>query len=233
MPTKSPPPGLSLRPASDDDFEALLLLRLAAMRESLEQVGRFDPQRARERLSRGFQPKFTRNILLDGELVGFVVVVPLEDSGEWLLDHLYIHPNAQKLGIGSWVMEQVLQEADRHGKAVRVTALRLSDANRFYQRHGFQLQAEGEWDLYYLRPAPWRPASSGCASRCWGLTRCCAAGPSPRPSRCSNRPGRTTGCGPMPCSMPCCRMVANRSGWASPACPAWARAPSSRPWACT
>jgi len=60
---------------------------------------------------------------------------------------------AQKLGIGSWVMEQVLQEADRHGKAVRVTALRLSDANRFYQRHGFQLQAEGEWDLYYLRPA--------------------------------------------------------------------------------
>jgi len=153
MPTKSPPPGLSLRPASDDDFEALLLLRLAAMRESLEQVGRFDPQRARERLSRGFQPKFTRNILLDGELVGFVVVVPLEDSGEWLLDHLYIHPNAQKLGIGSWVMEQVLQEADRHGKAVRVTALRLSDANRFYQRHGFQLQAEGEWDLYYLRPA--------------------------------------------------------------------------------
>ena len=127
MPTKSPPPGLSVRPASDDDCEALLLLRLAAMRESLEQVGRFDPQRARERLSRGFQPKFTRNILLDGELVGFVVVVPLEDSGEWLLDHLYIHPNAQKLGIGSWVMGQVLQEADRHGKAVRVTALRLSD----------------------------------------------------------------------------------------------------------
>ncbi|WP_374583907.1 GNAT family N-acetyltransferase [Ideonella dechloratans] len=153
MPIQSPSPGLSLKPASDDDFEALLLLRLAAMRESLEQVGRFDPQRARERLSRGFQPKFTRNILLDGELVGFVVVVPLEDSGEWLLDHLYIHPNAQKLGIGSWVMGQVLQEADRHGKAVRVTALRLSDANRFYQRHGFQLQAEGEWDLYYLRPA--------------------------------------------------------------------------------
>lgn len=152
MPPASSTPALSLTPAGEGDFEALLMLRLAAMRESLEKVGRFDPQRARERLSRGFQPRYTRNILMDGQLVGFVVVVPLDDD-EWLLDHLYIHPGAQKLGIGSWVMGQVLAEADQHHKAMRVTALRHSDANRFYLRHGFVLQAEGEWDLYYLRPA--------------------------------------------------------------------------------
>ena len=34
-----------------------------------------------------------------------------------------------------------------------MTALKHSDANRFYLRHGFVLKAEGEWDLYYLRPA--------------------------------------------------------------------------------
>ena len=37
---------------------------------------------------------------------------------------------------------------------------------------------------------------------------------------------------PMRCSMPCCRTAAAPSAWASAACPAWARAPSSRRWAC-
>jgi GNAT superfamily N-acetyltransferase len=156
MPKQAPAPqGLNLSPAGEDDFDALLALRMAAMRESLEKAGRFDPQRARERLSRGYLPAYTRHILKQGELVGFVVVVPRES--DWLLDHLYIHPAAQGEGIGSWVLTQVLEEADRQRKAVSVTALKHSDANRFYLRHGFVLQAEGEWDLYYLRTARGAP----------------------------------------------------------------------------
>jgi GNAT superfamily N-acetyltransferase len=142
---------LKLAPAGEDDFEALLSLRLVAMRESLEKVGRFDPQRARERLSRGYLPAYTRHIKKDGELVGFVVVVPREH--DWLIDHLYIHPSGQGEGIGSWVLSQVLKAADAQHKAVSITALKHSEANRFYLRHGFVLQAEGEWDMYYLRPA--------------------------------------------------------------------------------
>jgi GNAT superfamily N-acetyltransferase len=152
------PSGLSLAPAGEGDFEALLALRMAAMRESLERVGRFDPQRARERLSRGYLPAYTRHILQEGELVGFVVVVPREK--DWLLDHLYIHPNAQGAGVGSWVLERVLKEADAKAKVVSVTALKHSPVNRFYLRHGFVLQAEGEWDLYYLRPAVLPPAAN-------------------------------------------------------------------------
>jgi len=142
---------LSLAPAYDDDFEALLSLRMAAMRESLQRLGRFDPQRARERLSRAFEPAHTRHILQGSERVGFVVVLPRMDH--LVLDHLYVAPPAQGQGIGSWVMAQVLDEADRLGLSVRVTALKLSDANRFYQRHGFELQHTSEWDLHYLRPA--------------------------------------------------------------------------------
>ena len=124
---------------------------MAAMRESLERFGHFDPQRVRERLSRGYNPAHARHILRDGELVGFVVVIPREH--DWLLDHLYIHPSAQGEGIGGWVMQQVLAEADAQARPVHVTALRHSDATRFYQRHGFILEAEGEWDLYFRRPA--------------------------------------------------------------------------------
>ena len=146
---------LALAPASDEDFEALLSLRLAAMHESLQRLGRFDPQRARERLSRAFEPAHTRHILQGGERVGFVVLLPVPQNqpDHLVLDHLYIAPQAQGQGIGSWVMAQVLAEADRLGLPVRVTALKPSDANRFYQRHGFELQHESDWDLHYLRPA--------------------------------------------------------------------------------
>jgi GNAT superfamily N-acetyltransferase len=144
-------PILQLTPAGEGDFEALLALRMAAMRESLTRLGRFDPQRARERLSRGFNPAHTRHILRDGDLVGFVVVIPRPH--DLLLDHLYIHPSAQGEGIGGWVMRQVLAQADVQGLPMSVTALKHSDATRFYERHGFILEAEGEWDLYFRRPA--------------------------------------------------------------------------------
>ena len=144
-------PHLQLTPASEGDFEALLALRMAAMRESLTRLGHFDPQRARERLSRGYNPAHTRHILRDGELVGFVVVIPRPH--DLLLDHLYIHPSAQGEGIGAWVMRQVLAEADVQAMPMSVTALKHTDATRFYQRHGFILEAEGDWDLYFRRPA--------------------------------------------------------------------------------
>jgi len=34
---------------------------------------------------------------------------------------------------------------------MRVGALRDSDSNRFYARHGFQLVERGEFDNYYVR----------------------------------------------------------------------------------
>src|SRR5437660_5430228 len=56
---------LELVDATADDFEALVALRIAAMRESLERIGRFDPARARERFAAGFDPARTRHVEVD------------------------------------------------------------------------------------------------------------------------------------------------------------------------
>jgi GNAT superfamily N-acetyltransferase len=121
------------------------------MRESLERIGRFDPRRARDRFLSAFEPAFTRHLLADGERVGLVVVRPHGDG--LLLDHLYLRPGAQGRGIGAAVLAEVLADADARGLAVRVAALRGSDANRFYVRHGFARVEQGDWDNHYLRPA--------------------------------------------------------------------------------
>ena len=133
----------------DSDADALADLRVAAMRDSLERVGRFDPIRARDRILSSFNPAFTRHIVVDGARVGFVVVRPVPD--ELLLDHLYIDPRYQGRGVGAAVLSRVFSEADLQCLDVRVGALKDSDANRFYARHGFEFVEQSDWDVYYVR----------------------------------------------------------------------------------
>lgn len=141
---------VTYEPATAHDLDELVELRTEAMRESLERIGRFDPARARERFTSGFEPACTRHILLDRQRVGFVVVKNHPDG--LLLDHLYLRASAQGQGVGGRVLLDVLADADAQRLAVLVGALRESAANRFYIRHGFRQVREAEWDVYYRRP---------------------------------------------------------------------------------
>jgi ribosomal protein S18 acetylase RimI-like enzyme len=140
---------IEFEPASDGDFEALLELRLVAMRESLERLGRFDPARSRARLRASFEAARTRHICVAGRRVGFVAVQQSADT--WSLEHLYVHPDAQGRGIGGEVLAGLVARAEAEGRTLLVTALRGSDSNRFYRRHGFVPIAETEWDVHYRR----------------------------------------------------------------------------------
>ncbi|MGR6076309.1 VOC family protein [Achromobacter xylosoxidans] len=143
-------------PVGEADFDALLAIRIEAMRDSLERLGRFDPERARARLRATFRPDHTWFIERDGARIGFYALRP--DGDGLRLDHLYVVPAAQGLGVGGQVLGRLLRDADLRGLPVRVGALRGSDSNRFYRRHGFEPVAESEWDIDYLRPAPARQA---------------------------------------------------------------------------
>ena len=143
------PGSVSFAAVHADDAEALVALRIEAMRESLERIGRFDPARARERFLSGFAPAFTHHILQAGVRAGFMVVKPQADG--LLLDHLYVLARFQRQGIGAASLAHVFGRADASGLPLRVGALRGSDANRFYLRHGFLLVEQGEFDNYYLR----------------------------------------------------------------------------------
>ena len=141
---------IKLIPTTESDFETLVAIRIDAMRESLERIGRFDPARANERFRSGFSPALTRYILAGAETVGFLATKP--QGSYLLLDHLYIKPGHQGRGIGAEVLQLVFAQAATLGLPVRVGALRQSDSNRFYARHGFQMVEQSEFDNYYLRP---------------------------------------------------------------------------------
>jgi ribosomal protein S18 acetylase RimI-like enzyme len=142
---------LAFKPVAPSDGDALAALRVEAMRPSLERAGRFDADRARARFLDSFSPSHTREILADGLRVGFFVL--RHRDGGLLLDHLCIRPSHQGLGIGAAVLRTVFAEADAQRLDVRVGALKQSEANRFYLRHGFVPESRAEHDNYYVRKA--------------------------------------------------------------------------------
>ena len=138
---------LALAPVVDDDFEAMLALRIEALRESLERLGRFNPDVARVRLRAQFRPEWMRHLVRDGERVGYFTVEPRE--GELRLHHLYLTPAAQGQGIGAWVIDHVKAQ----GLPISLAALRESRANDFYRRQGFRVVEEQDFDIEYR----WEP----------------------------------------------------------------------------
>ena len=143
-------PHLTFAPVAAADFDSLAELRVAAMRASLEHLGRFDPVRARERLRNSFYPEHTHRVLCDGVPVGFYTFRSVPEGLR--IDHLYLHPDAQNRGLGGRVLASLLNAADRQCLPVFLGALRDSASNRFYLRHGFTKIAESEWDISYRRP---------------------------------------------------------------------------------
>lgn len=146
----------TLAPVALSDFEAMVLIRIEALRESLERLGRFDPVRARERLAAGFALEHMRHIELDGERIGFITLRP--DSGPvppvLHLDHLYIRPAWQGQGIGAWALDWAKAQAVSQDYDITLSALKQSAANRFYLRHGFVQVTEAEFDLDYRWSRP-------------------------------------------------------------------------------
>jgi GNAT superfamily N-acetyltransferase len=133
------------------DFDELVALRLATMRESLARIGRFDPARAVERFRTTFRPADTRRIVVGGESAGCVGCWT-EPVDAMRIEHFYLDARFQRRGLGSAVLKRLLNEAPASVRIFRIGALRESDANRFYQRHGFVEVSNDEWDIAYERP---------------------------------------------------------------------------------
>ena len=130
-----------------EDARNLADLRVESMRESLTAIGRFDPERARERFLSSFEPKNTSKIVVGGKLAGFIVTEIQKDH--IFLSHLYLHPEYQGSGIGGELLGKIKQQGQARQLPIRLGALRESRSNQFYERHDFRKIHEDEWDIYY------------------------------------------------------------------------------------
>lgn len=133
------------------DFEEMAAIRVEVLRESLEGLGRFNATRARERLAANFIPEDMRHIELDNERVGYITLRPksIDVSPTRLLEHLYVRTSFQNRSLGAWILDWAKSQARAGNCDIKLSALKLSAANRFYLRHGFVQVSEDEFDINY------------------------------------------------------------------------------------
>jgi GNAT superfamily N-acetyltransferase len=142
-------PELSCRRATPTDVGWIAELRADVLRESLERLGRYDPQRVRERLLRGFRAERTLVLLHKEQPVGSLAL-RREDADTWL-EHFYLATAVQGRGVGAGLLSRLTARADALGEALRLSVLRLSPAQRLYARHGFTVDGTDEVDVFMSR----------------------------------------------------------------------------------
>jgi ribosomal protein S18 acetylase RimI-like enzyme len=148
-----PDSSLHFKVSGDEDAHLLAEIRVQAMRPSLEALGRFDPQRARDRFLAGFNAIETTIVHVQDETAGFFVV--RKRSDHLYLDHLYIAAAFQGQGIGRRIVDDIKREAQRSSLPIRLMALKDSPANGFYRSCGFEfVSAEAFDNLYRWTPKP-------------------------------------------------------------------------------
>ncbi|WP_421994812.1 GNAT family N-acetyltransferase [Reyranella sp.] len=139
-------------PVGEADFEPLLAIRIEVMREHLEHVFRYEPERARRIFREAFDRPGLRLIMVDGVragCVGFRV-----GDREIRIDSFYLAGCLHNRGLGGTILDVLLGEADALGLPVTLDVLTGSPAGRFYERRGFVKVREDQIEGRYERPAP-------------------------------------------------------------------------------
>ncbi len=136
------PQCIRLRAAIEADSEFCYTVKKEAMGSYVAQVWGWDE---------AFQREFHR---ADFDLTRPDVVVYQElDIGTLEIrrhdDHIhlgefYLLPRFQRRGIGSFLLQQVLEEASEKGLPVRLEVLKINPVRSLYQRHGFVITGQSE-----------------------------------------------------------------------------------------
>lgn len=151
-PTRSKP-AYELRSAKREDAEFLWSLRQAAMRAHVEKTwGKWDEAQQRKFFDRGFVPRETRVIMVDGKPAGRLDVS--RSRLDFFIGLIELLPEVQGRGLGSAIIGDLLDEARTKRVPVRLQLIKTNTAaQRLYERLGFQ--QSGETKTHHLML--WQP----------------------------------------------------------------------------
>jgi len=91
----------------------------------------------------------TRIIYLGGGDIGWLQCRP--QDGTLFLAQIFINPAYQNRGLGTAVINHLLQEAAAAGQAMTLAVIRVNPAMRLYKRLGFYVTHEDEAKAYMRR----------------------------------------------------------------------------------
>ena len=130
----------TLRSAEEADFEFLYWLKSACLREYVEQTWGWDEAHQRQYFTRGFDPARIQIVVVDGHDIGALTIEDKEDEN--YLAGIYILPDWQNCGIGTAIIQDLLDHSREAGKRVGLQVLKVNPAQLLYERLGFEIYDE-------------------------------------------------------------------------------------------
>ncbi|KAK0622789.1 acyl-CoA N-acyltransferase [Immersiella caudata] len=149
--SRSSQPNFVLRPATDDDRDALYKIHRAAMYEVVKQTWGWDEDFQVALWDRDWDASEFRIVVVDGKVVGSMTVV--QRPHEVRLSGFELNPEFQGRGIGSELIVGLQKEAVERGVPLALGVLLVNTrARALYERHGFkeydrsEIKAEMRWE---------------------------------------------------------------------------------------
>lgn len=142
-------PPIALRPAQAADLAFCRRITHDAMRWIVEQLFGWDEARQIDRFARQWNLDEVRIMTVGGEDAGWLQTAPVEDAV--FLKQIYLDRPFQRQGIGTRVVQIIIDEARREGKAVTLGVVKNNPARRLYERLGFRATREDEYKFYMRR----------------------------------------------------------------------------------
>jgi ribosomal protein S18 acetylase RimI-like enzyme len=132
---------LTRRPALESDVPFLLELRRQTMGPVHTAAGiDQSPELIEARVRSNFD--CAEIIELNGRPIGLLKVI--RSPTEWRVSQIQLLPEHQGKGIGTRLLQEVLDSARASGLAVNLSALKINPAVRLYRRLGFTTETESE-----------------------------------------------------------------------------------------
>jgi ribosomal protein S18 acetylase RimI-like enzyme len=138
---------LTRRPATTEDVRFLLALRHQSMDQHLAASGASTSEA--DHLSRLMYRFDCAEVLLrNGVPVGLLKVA--RDPPEWKIIQIQFMPELQGKGLGALLLNRVIAEAKAANVALVLTVLKANPAKGLYERLGFVVEGEDEFE-YRMR----------------------------------------------------------------------------------
>jgi ribosomal protein S18 acetylase RimI-like enzyme len=139
---------LRFRPARPADFAYCERLYFTEM-DGIIRALKLDPKRQAVNFRRQWDAAQARIIVRDGVDIGWLQSTKGEDS--LFLLQLFVERPLQRQGIGTQVMNRLIDEAARCEQAVTLEVVKINPAKRLYERLGFRITGQDEHKFHMRR----------------------------------------------------------------------------------
>ena len=137
---------IALIPAASGDYEFARETYYATMRWIIERLFGWNQAEQDASFASQFRLDDARLIMADDQRVGWIQTQ--QSQSAVTLHQFYVVPALQRRGIGTRVLEMVIQEARNHGRSLKVAVVKINPAKSLYDRHGFRVTHDDEYKYY-------------------------------------------------------------------------------------